>query len=225
MEQVKTSHDLGQRVLAMLTSSQGPLACWPNKWIRHEVKGKPSTRPVFIPGLFTHAEAVGKGPALFSLTQNWGEGLQLECLCVFVFTGCVNEVKTKNLNFQTSPSPPPLPGVAGRGAESFITHLLRFHSKSLPFPSALMYSVCLGHCLFCHSYSCRQSVFAHQGIMLSYLFLCIFNMWGLCLQRVSSWRALSYRWLKWKLWVAAFHPFDSLLLLLVLLLGNEPEGF
>lgn len=164
--------------LALHTSSQSPLACWPNKWIRHKVKGKTLTQPVFIPGLFTHAEAVGKGSALFSLTQNWGEGLQQECLYVFVFTRCANEVKTKNLNFQTSPSPPPLPGVADCGAESFITHLLRFHCESLPFPSALMYSVCLGHCLFCHSYSCRQSVFAHRGIMLSYLFLCIFNMWA-----------------------------------------------
>lgn len=209
--------------LAMLTSSQSPLACRPNKWIRHEVKGKRLTQPVFIPGLFTHAEAVGKGPALFSLTQNWGEGLQRECLCVFVFTRCVNEVRTKNLNFQTSPSPPPLPGVAGCGAESFITHLLRFHSERLPFPSALMYSVCLST-VCSATLKAADSVFAHQGIMLSYLFLCVFNMWAFACSGVSSWQALNYRWLQWKLWVAAFHPFDSLLLLLLLLLGNEPEG-
>lgn len=165
--------------LAMHTSSQSPLACWPNRWIRHEVKGKTLTQPVFIPGLFTHAEAVGKGPALFSLTQNWGEGLQQECLYVFVFTQCANEVKTKNLNFQTSPSPPPLPGVAGCGAESFITHLLRFYSESPPSPiSADVFSLSGPLSVLPLLQLQTVSVFAHRGIVLSYLFLCIFNMWA-----------------------------------------------
>lgn len=141
-------------------------------WTGHQVKGKTSLGSYYLDYALM-LKQWAKGPALFSLTQNWGEGLQLECLSVFVFSRCANQVKTKNLNFQTSPSPPRVPGVADCGAESFITHLLRFHLERLPFPSALMYSVCLGHCLFC-----RQSAFAHRGIMLSYLFFCIFNMWA-----------------------------------------------
>lgn len=210
--------------LVMHTSSQSPLACWPNKWIRHEVKGKTLRQPVFIPGLFTHAEAAGKGPALFSLTQNWGEGLQQECLYVFVFTRCANEVKTKNPNFQTSPSPLPLPGVAGCGAESFITHLLRFHSES-PFPISTDVFSLSGPLSVLPLLQLQTECLRSQRDNACLFILMHFQHVGLCLQQVSSWHALSYRWLKWKLWVAPFYSFDSLLLLLPLLLGNEPKGF
>lgn len=169
-----------------------------------------------------------RAPALFSLTQNWGEGLQRECLCVFVFTQCGKEVKTENLNSKPSPSS----WRCCRCRQASLAAVLKVSSHTFCASPQRVFLSNQHWCIqcvlatVCAADSCswgRECVHSPRANAFLF-FLMHFQHVGLSLQRVSSWQALRYRRLKWKLWVAAFHPFDSLLRMLLLLLGNEPKG-